>query len=107
MTQPGPFTCTCHRTFREDAPGGAIDHCRFCGTRPSPALGERIGWDEGHRYHDAGCDSDGEPFLRCFDCDGRPHSHRRYPGDPDYEFIIERAQAKADQESLIKAAKGY
>jgi hypothetical protein len=30
-----------------------------------------------HPYNDAGLDSDGEPIMRCLDCDARPWSHQR------------------------------
>lgn len=95
QSQTAPFACTCGRTTRDTPPRSGADHCRFCLTRPSPALGLTIGRDEGHRYWDAGYGPDGEPILRCIDCDGRPHSHRRYPGDDDYEFIIQRADDRA------------
>lgn len=102
------FTCSCGRTTMADAPHDGSDQCPFCGTFPAPGLGETLsalrtnyrlneatGEREpfqftvnytGHRYWPAGDDG-----LRCFDCDGRPHSHPRYPGDSDFEWYLERA----------------
>ena len=93
MTTPTATTnlyrCTCGRTVRADAPSNANDHCPFCGTRPSPDLGVTIGFDTGHTWY-----GDESSDFRCYDCDGRSHSHRRYPGDYDYTFILARADGR-------------
>lgn len=97
------FTCTCGVTSTDSLPRSAADHCRFCGTRPSPELGVTVAsevtlpvgrtevWTStGHRWS-------GDDFsdFRCYDCDGRHHSHRKYPGDWGYESTVERGLTAA------------
>jgi len=80
------FICTCGATVTDIEPGSAIDHCPLCGDRPSPNLGETIGYNTGHTFYGSSFDPDEYP--RCFDCDGRPHSHRVYPEERGFDAVI-------------------
>lgn len=51
--------------------------CDDCGYCLRKALGPLPDGNFDHPYRDAGLDSDGDPILRCLDCDARPWTHQR------------------------------
>lgn len=73
------YTCTCGRTDTDERPQDARYKCPFCRTFPM---------EDGHRYHENG-------EGRCWDCDTRDYSHRKFPGDWDYASRVEHAAAVA------------
>ena len=104
LTRPGAvvddaalFRCTCGRTVRHTSPANGYDKCPWCNTFPSPDLGATIDrFHTGHRFW-GGDDTD----WRCMDCDTRHHSHRKYAGDADYTWTVDRAaKSYADTPTL-------
>jgi len=60
----GAFSCRCGAKT-DGVARDARDKCPTCGT-----------FSTDHPYQDAGLDSDGDPYMRCMDCDIRSWSHR-------------------------------
>lgn len=78
------YVCTCGRTATTQRPRSAVDKCPFCRTFPMTDDHRLSVWTD-----------ESDDVGRCFICDTRPYSHRLFPGDPGYDFIIARATEAA------------